>query len=268
MSRYPDFETEAGIARRLAEGRGQGTGPNYKPYITRFDFSSRGQRRETYCHKCSRSVHLMSKLEYQHFLVANYDDRVVDIREQFPLPRDETREIARALEIKHPRNNRTKVDLVVTTDLLLTVKSADGGTRRLAWSDKYEKDAAQARVSEKLLIERAWHQLKGDQWFLKTERELDHRLISNLNWIHYMERPNVDQDFDPGLVEQIKTKLKNRLLNSRRPLYEEANICDTEIPECPKGGSLFLARMFLARKIWRADLATWDRASQPLRLLQ
>lgn len=268
MPRYPDFETEAGIARRLAEGRGQGTGPNYKPYITRFDFSSRGQRRETYCHKCRRSVHLMSKLEYQHFLVANFDERVVDIREQYPLPRDETRGIARALEIVHPRSRRTKVDLVVTTDLLLTVKAEGGGTHQVAWSDKYENEVSRKRVSEKLLIEKAWHELHGEEWHLKTDKGLDRRLISNLNWVHYLERPNVEQSFEPELVERIRTELERRLQSSDQPLHEEASLCDAEIDECPRGASLFLARMFLARKIWRADLSAWDRASQPLKLLK
>ena len=85
------------------------------------------------------------------FLWYDWQDDVVDIREQFPLYRDLTRVVAAEMEIRHPRDPHSRVDIVMTTDLLLTC--ADRTVT--AVSCKSSSDFG-ARTLEKLEIERRY----------------------------------------------------------------------------------------------------------------
>ena len=80
---------EEKLARFLKEGRGQGTGANYLPWLTVQDVSSLGLSSRMHSRKTGREHHLLSKIEAGLFLILDWSDSVVDIREQFPLDREE-----------------------------------------------------------------------------------------------------------------------------------------------------------------------------------
>lgn len=62
-------------------------------------------------------------MEYHYHLLAEYADGVLEIREQYALlPRDETQMIADRLGIAHPVYSTTRVQRVLTSDLVLTIK--------------------------------------------------------------------------------------------------------------------------------------------------
>ena len=52
---------QAQIDRRLKEGRGQGTGSSYKPFIYTYDVSSLGRSHRLFGRKCARMHHLLSE---------------------------------------------------------------------------------------------------------------------------------------------------------------------------------------------------------------
>lgn len=56
------------IDKRLKEGRGQGRGPDYKPFIYTRDVSSLGRSHRLFGSKCQRMHHLLSDLELAVFL--------------------------------------------------------------------------------------------------------------------------------------------------------------------------------------------------------
>ncbi|WP_449603908.1 TnsA endonuclease N-terminal domain-containing protein [Paenibacillus sp. Marseille-Q9583] len=68
----------------------------------------------------------MSKYEYQYLLVQDWTDQVIDIREQYPLPIEETQRIAKKLNIIHA--NLHGQDVVQTSDFMLTVPNGENGT--------------------------------------------------------------------------------------------------------------------------------------------
>ena len=82
---------EAKIARFLKEGRGVGAGPNYTPWLTVQDVPSRGRSHRFEGRVTGRIHQLLSDLEYRALLIYDWSDAVSDIREQFPLDRDDTR---------------------------------------------------------------------------------------------------------------------------------------------------------------------------------
>lgn len=55
-----------------------------------------------------------------------WSEQVIDIREQFPLlPLDKTLYIAQKLGIKHPTDPKNKLPIIMTTDMLLTIKQEE-----------------------------------------------------------------------------------------------------------------------------------------------
>ncbi|PYS46386.1 MAG: hypothetical protein DMF68_19400, partial [Acidobacteria bacterium] len=105
--------------KRLKEGRGQGTGLDYKPWIRVQDLpATQGQRNRDFGMTVGRQYELLSKLERDYFLTVDFplsspnkpekDKRKNDIREQFPLlPIDLTIAIAEQCGIKHPVDPKT-----------------------------------------------------------------------------------------------------------------------------------------------------------------
>ncbi len=101
----PKFLSEAQITKRFKEGRGQGTGSEYIPFIKIQDVSSKGRSHRVYSTKTNRIHHFLSDLELSIFLIFQWLPNVSDIREQFPLIRDDTDRIHEELGIlnKQPR---------------------------------------------------------------------------------------------------------------------------------------------------------------------
>ena len=90
------------------EGRGQGTGEDYKPWINIQDFPSNGLSTRGKGWKTNRIHQFLSKLERDYFYVLEWNNIVIDIREQFPLIREDTWCIAneKGLNIQPTRRPR------------------------------------------------------------------------------------------------------------------------------------------------------------------
>ncbi|KGA96363.1 transposase [Alkalihalobacillus alcalophilus ATCC 27647 = CGMCC 1.3604] len=110
------------IDKWIKEGRGTGSGADYQPSLKIQDVSSLGRSTRLKGIKTGRQHGFLSDLERNYFYLTEFSDVIVDIREQFPLlPQEETIVIAEELGIKHPADPKTGVQIVMTTDFLLTV---------------------------------------------------------------------------------------------------------------------------------------------------
>lgn len=90
--------TEAYIAARIRKGRGRGEGPEYQPWITVQDFSSRGTQSRIPSALLGRAVHVMSYLERRMFLLHEFKLGLLDYREQYPIPQSTAVHIRRPEE--------------------------------------------------------------------------------------------------------------------------------------------------------------------------
>jgi len=177
--------TEKQIERRYAEGRGQGELSSYRPFIDHHDLSSLGRASRAPSRKTGRTHHFFSDVETSAFLELIRMPEVVDVREQFPLDREDTRAIAAEMGVDHPKY-RNGVDTVMTTDLLVLV-SAGSETIRYARAGKRVADLSDARTLEKLEIERRYWQRRGVHWSLVTELDRSDACVVALSWMHGME---------------------------------------------------------------------------------
>uniref|UniRef100_UPI0040380DE2 hypothetical protein n=1 Tax=Vibrio anguillarum TaxID=55601 RepID=UPI0040380DE2 len=106
-SKYAPSETK--YKRWIKEGRGNGFGSDYLPWITVRDVPSDGRSHRVFGHKSQRTHHLLSDLELAVFLTLEWNSQTTDIREQFPLKREETLNIALDNGIKHPAEAGVKL---------------------------------------------------------------------------------------------------------------------------------------------------------------
>ncbi len=173
------------LARFRKEGRGQGTGVNYKPWLTIQDVPSRGRTARPTGWKTGRLHHLLSDIETAAFYLLDWEDNVQDIREQFPLDRDKTQQIASEMGVPHPSDVKTKVDVVMTTDLLVDLQTLHG-RRLLAIAIKMSTDLDDARTVEKLEIERRYWAGQGTEWIIVTDRDMNEDRVANIRWVHEM----------------------------------------------------------------------------------
>ena len=106
------------IKTKKEQKRGLGRGSDYVPWIKANEISSTGVASVVSDWKNGRAVHLLSKAEKKAYYIYRWNDDIVEIREQFPLKRDITKEIAESNGLRNPGNS----DFIMTTDFLLTYK--------------------------------------------------------------------------------------------------------------------------------------------------
>lgn len=180
MARRRYDMTEAKIARRYKEGRGSGHGRDYKPWHYVQDVPSPGRRSRFLGRTTKRIHHALSDIETAAILEFDWDDEVTDIREQVPLDRDVTRRIAAAMGVRHPRDPRTQVDIVVTTDVVVD----HSRTGRQPYFVKSSSELGKRRVLEKFEIERRYWALERLPLLVRTEKEYPKDRTHNLEWLH------------------------------------------------------------------------------------
>ncbi|MEQ3652741.1 MAG: TnsA endonuclease N-terminal domain-containing protein, partial [Glaciecola sp.] len=178
MSKYT--MTEAKIAKRIKEGRGTGSLKSYQPWIYVHELASRGRSQKLYSHLTSRIHHVFSDLEFAVFLLLDFNPQVTDIREQFPLNREDTLDIAREHKLWHPTDK--SINLVMSSDFLVDIRHSP--EPKFVLQVKYSNELEDARVFEKLEIERRYWQRKGIPWKLITELQIDPIVKTNVDWLY------------------------------------------------------------------------------------
>jgi len=238
--------TERVKAKRRKEGRGTGTGRDYKPELTIQDVSSIGLATRVLGWTTGRIHHLMSKLELKVFFGFDWPEAVVDIREQFPLDIEETKAIAAELGIAHPRDRKTKELVTMTTDLLITIQN---GIHEVvyAYTAKYAKDLSRLRVMEKFEIERVYWSRRNITWSIITELDVDHTLVANVEWVHFYRPLMSLAPLSEATVRQIETLLVPRLHLQQTPLRKLTDESDHDLSLTP-GRSLSVVRHLIANR--------------------
>lgn len=172
-------------AAKLEEGRGTGRKENYKPWIKVHEFGSKGRVHRIFGWKTNRIHHLLSDMELYAFLNIQFNDNVLDIREQFPLlPLENTILIADNYGIKHPSiKNKVGNEIVMTTDFVVTVRVGNV-IRDIVRTIKFEDDLVKRNI-DKFRIEKEFFKQKGiTDWGIITENNINVKKARNLYYIY------------------------------------------------------------------------------------
>lgn len=252
---------------QIRDGRGQGTGKDYKPFIQAHDnkVASEGWISRHLGWKTERIHNTLSNHERRFLYFLEWIDEVVDIREQFPLlPLSRTEEIAEQLGIKHA--NVEGIPVVMTTDFMITIQTSRGLidiVRTVKPASKLTK-----RTLELFEIERRYFLEQGIDWGIITEKRMPNTLISNVEWLYdarYLDtRPTVDEE----LLSLIKHDLFNIIIRDEgnTAISKLCLRCD-KIFGIKSGTSIFILKHMLATKKWSTDMTVKLSNSNPLNII-
>jgi hypothetical protein len=179
MARKDYHCSEATFEKWIKEGRGKGRGHEYKPWITVRGLPSLGRSHRVFGHKSQRTHHLLSDLELAVFMILEWHEDTIEIREQFPLRREDTIRLAKISNIAHPSNKG--VLQYMSSDFL--VNSSNKERSKFVLQAKYTDAFGEPRTIEKLELERRYWEKKGVPIFLVTEQEIPKIVLQNIEWL-------------------------------------------------------------------------------------
>lgn len=254
------------IDKRISDGRGQGRGGNYQPWLFIQDVPSQGLATRIKGWKTKRVHHFLSNLELSYFYVLEWSPIVFDIREQYPLlPLEETLAIAEQCSIPHPTDPKTKEPVVMTTDFLITVPRSIEVIEQ-ARTVKTAKDLQSERTLEKLEIERRYWQCRDIDWGIVTEREIPEAIAKNVEWLHPFFEIEYLSFLSQYEIARITTALTLKIAKDNAPLADIAAEFDNLLGLEP-GSSLSVSRHLLANRRWLVDMNRLIQPSKPLVLI-
>ncbi len=235
------------IQRYIKEGRGQGEESTYKPWLDVHDFPSKGNVSRCKGLKTRRVHHFMSSNETRFFYLLEWIDKIVDIREQFPLlDREDAMKMAEIKGIRYPVDIESRVPLILTTDFLITLYE-NGRRYDIARTIKSSTELDKPRVLEKYEIEKCYWEKRGIDWGIVTEREIHAELAQNVEWVHSAYNLEELDDVDKASLKRLIPILKNRLLSSEDTVQVILDGMDFEFNMKP-GMFLYLFRHLIASK--------------------
>ena len=232
--------------RRIDEGRGIGTGKNYRPFIQIHDFPSLGICTRIKSETVGRVHHLFSRNELAFFYILDFDDDVIDIREQYPLldPEDlhdlsRIVEMAESFGIKYPRDPHSHYPYVQTSDFVVTTK-----TGHCVYSIKESKEYGKERVRELQELERRYWKWRNVPWNIYSEWEINYELASNIQWIYHAR--NIDSFFrDLALCSDVMAYEKEQFEKTTWSINRIANDAEDYFHiECGLGLTSFQRLLF------------------------
>lgn len=263
MAKRKRLTSEKSIERHKGEGRGDGRLADYNPWLHIQDVASRGLVTRIKGWKTGRVHHFLSLLELGYFYILEWSLEVYDIREQYPLlPLEETIAIAEACGVKHPTDPRSKHPVVMTTDVVTTIRT-DLRDVDQARTLKYAGDLRSTRVLEKLEIERRYWQARKVDWKIVTDEQVPATVAKNVEWFHQYFRLDDFTQLRSGVVTQITSTLTESVIRQSLSLRDITQETDDRLG-LEAGTSLAFARYLLANRRWLVNMNQPINPGKPL----
>lgn len=173
------------LNRWIKEGRGQGEGKEYKPWLTVQDFPSMGRVTRVFGWTTQRIHHFFSDTQLKYFYLLDWEEKVIDIREHYPLIDLEVvlNDIS-DLRLDKFIDRKTKETYILTTTFLITLLNSDGQKSFAARSIKYASELSKKSTIEKLEIERRYWKARGIDWGIVTNKDINDVRARNIEWVH------------------------------------------------------------------------------------
>jgi hypothetical protein len=238
----------------LAAGKGQGEGELYKPWLNIYDFASMGQSTIIPSVLYNRGIHVFSLKENYHLKSRHFlKYPVTKEYEQFPLlPREHTQLIAKSLNIKHPTDPRSRIPIVMTSDLFYSVQTEKGAIDIVEDVKTLNELNKSKRTIEKLEITRRYWLDNNKPWRIWIIDNLPKDYLFNCKILYpYIDLTSFNIPTDEFIA--IKLFLDNHLEVSKQSLTKLTSLCDKEIG-VQSGQSLTIAYHLIASRYWITNL--------------
>lgn len=250
--------TKKTVEKRIAEGRGCGEGASYRPWLEVGDVSSTGRKHLVTGSRFGRDIHLLSDIEFRLFLMLDWADNVVDLREQFPLDLDLSIAVAKRLGIRHPSYPGTSDPAVMTVDFMVTTTAADKG-KFIAFNAKADSEATNDYSMQKLEIQRSVLQLMEIEHFIVFGSMLPRQTTKNLEWIRNAHLKDGEQEPWPGYFNDMTQRFMPHLRYAQGAdpgsTLSQSCMAFDSLHEATPGTGIRITRMLMSRKLVLFDLS-------------
>lgn len=252
MAASYNLYSEPEIQKKLRNGCGSGMGSLYRPWLTVQEFTSSGRSHRTMSNKSSRILHLFSDLEFTYSCLLDWSSSVSELRERYPLLRDDVKDISDELNI--PVIAHKGIQQVRFSDFLVSDDAHPLG--QYAIDVRYSADLSSNRALEAIELQRRYWSSKNIGFYVATERNLPKTVLDNVEWLLPAEK-------DPFLIEDLYKQysfLKEQCLN-----YSNCYLVDLakeiDVRYCLRlGESLRTIRQLMAKRIITFDIRKPVRA--------
>ena len=237
--------------RFIKEGKGQGIGKEYKPWIDIQSFPSAGRVSRVFSWKTGRIHHLLSDLQTRYFYMLEWEDTVIDIREHYPLL-DVEGTIKEKADLRFDlfTDKESGFPYVICTNFLITLKNNDGSNLYIARAVKMASDLEKKRTLERLEIERRyWTTGKDIEWCLVTQKEISKLNIfsKNIEWVHTSLYSYQERGFSQEDMLYMSGVLIERLEDNTHSIRKITSDFDKEF-NYESGTGLFVFKFLIASK--------------------
>ncbi len=170
----------------IKSGRGSGRFEHYTPWLKVRNVKSHAVKSRIYSLRFNRIFHLFSHGEVLAFYQYDWDDSIIEVREQYPLDPSVTYAICDELKLLHP--GYTRGGSVMTTDFVLTRRGTEVGQELYsAVQIKYdEDDIRKPRTYSKLEIEHQYWQKKSLPFKICLSKFFNPTFSTNLQFFYHL----------------------------------------------------------------------------------
>lgn len=236
--------SDSKLKRFLDEGRGQGEA-DYKPWL-KVDYPSRGRVTRLYSRKMNRTIHLLTDSQTRYFYLLEFDDRVISVKEQFPLLN--IADIMDQLDesLVNRLKNQDGTPHVLVTTFLITARDDKGNIRTYARSIKDRTELEKKDTLERLEIQRRFFETQNIEWAVVTSEEIPYQRSRNIEWVLpalYIR----DADLTEQEVQHYCTYIIEALRSKKEPVKGILDAFEREMKR-ELGLGLFLFRYLIASK--------------------
>ena len=238
------------LDRWIKEGRGQGEGENYKPWLTIQDFPSMGRVTRVFGWTTNRIHHFFSDTQLKYFYLLDWEERVIDIREHYPLIDLEV-VLKNTSDLKLDKfiDKKTKEPYILTTTFLITLLNPDGQKSFAARSIKYASELSKKTTIEKLEIERRYWTAKGINWGIVTNKDINDVRAKNIEWIHSAMTSDDCNGLSRDEFDDLLNGLLYRLIDNQQNIREIISRFEKDYSLDAGAGLLLFKHLIAGKKI-------------------
>ncbi|QZN76183.1 TnsA endonuclease C-terminal domain-containing protein [Paenibacillus sp. DR312] len=249
MSKFNYDTSDAKLQRFIKEGRGQGRGVEYLPWLNVHSIASRGRVSRVSGWKTGRVHHFLSDNETRYFYLCEWSDAVIDIREHYPLM--DLYEMTDILDddlVKKLMDRKTGTPHILTSTFLITVKNEQGQERHFARNIKEARELEKNSVIERYeVIRRYWHK-KGIPWAMVSSSEINAVRAKNIEWLHAARRLSDWGYSDQQIAGEIRF-LMELLIGGEGTIKNAFERFDNQVSGDPGKGLLIFKHQLATKRI-------------------
>lgn len=226
----------------------EGKKEDYVPGIKIQDFSARGRVSRIKGKTTNRIHHLISDLETNVFYLLDFEERITDIKEHYPLL--DLHEIGADLSdirLDKFKNKKTGEQYTFTTTFVITLKGKLG-EKYVALSVRNETELYRDLLLEKLEVERRYWHKREIEWAIITNKGIPMVKVNNIKWLYLG-----DTDIEYQKENYIKQVIVSKINEKKYIVKELLNNIDEELL-LPIGTSLVIFKKMIIDKEILADL--------------